>query len=219
MEIKKRRMTLKKIWTTLLTLTLSLTMAISVFAEYPEETIETEPVIEPGPGGGEVYGQPLTDLPGFQEYDGLSNTEILARLIYGEAEAEPWVGKTSVAYVVRNRVIKNLPEFGGSTYRGVMLKTFPDGSVAFAGLQNPRALKPNINSNEWRDSVNVAGTFLSYQNLIGGCLWFWRSDYYNSNSRSGGSLGQVYLGGKWQYVTEKWSFAIPGSNNVFFNIY
>lgn len=85
-----------------------------------------------------AMGDPLPNLPGLTEFDNIDTTDLLARLIYAESSTQSKTGKAGVAWVVSNRVDKNLSEFGGNTYKGVILKT-----NAFEGMTSINARQPN----------------------------------------------------------------------------
>lgn len=55
-------------------------------------------------------------------FETLTDTEILAKLIYGEAANEPIDGQIAVAWVVRHRVYQ--PRWWGRNWREVMLKPY-----------------------------------------------------------------------------------------------
>jgi len=54
------------------------------------------------------------------EFEKLSDKQLLSMLLYGEARGEPVEGQIAVANVVRNRVKK--PSWWGSTWQEVILK-------------------------------------------------------------------------------------------------
>ncbi|SEK43245.1 cell wall hydrolase [Paenibacillus sp. OK003] len=142
-----------------------------------------------------AMGDPLPNLPGLTEFDNLDTTDLLARLIYAEASTQSKTGKAGVAWVVSNRVDKNLSEFGGNTYKGVILKT-----NAFEGMTSSNARQPNTSSTAWSDSVEQALASSRLSNPIGTCLWFVTNTYFASKVIKSGT-------------TEYWNFG-AGNNKI-----
>ncbi|WP_006522808.1 cell wall hydrolase [Desulfoscipio gibsoniae] len=146
-----------------------------------------------------MAGACLPDKSGLSEFNGLDSVDLLARLIYSEAEGESLTGKRGVYWVVVNRKAKNSSEFGGNTVAGVVLK---DG--AFVGMTTSKARCPNTNSGEWSDSLSVAkngGT-----NPIRKCLWFNTNDLYNKRviKKADGYYYYTFDGGRtYKKVTDR----------------
>lgn len=129
------------------------------------------------------YGEPLNSS---NELQGRDSVDLLARMIYAETYDESYEGKQGVAHVAKNRKAKNLAEFGGSTYEGVLL--YP-GAFAMTG---DMALKPNTSSQQWQDSLEIASNMSSTHNPISSCLWFNRSDYYNTRIKKSENNTDLY---------------------------
>lgn len=123
----------------------------------------------------EVYGEPLADLPGLTEFNGRSSIDLIARLMYSEARGETQAGRAGVYYIVLNRMSKNLSEFGGNTYEGIILK-----QNQFAGMTSIHAREPDLTSSAWNNCLYLAHHFATEPNPIGSCLWFLTNSYYNS---------------------------------------
>ncbi|MFE6074703.1 cell wall hydrolase [Paenibacillus sp. NPDC057886] len=83
-----------------------------------------------------------------------------------------------VAWVMSNRVDKNLSEFGGNTYKGVILKT-----NAFEGMTSSNARQPNTSSTAWSDSIEQALASSRLSNPIGTCLWFVTNTYFGAGNK------------------------------------
>jgi|GEM_PF-667903 hypothetical protein len=138
------------------------------------------------------------------DFANLDGIDILARLINGEAAGESYTGKIGVAYVIKNRHFENLPEFGGSNEKNIMLH--PN---QFDGLKSKTlAYQPNINLQSWKDSLFIAQDYfyygLRYDNPIGNCLWFVGTNYYANHSyTSGGNEYYTGFGTGSSLVTEK----------------
>lgn len=155
------------------------------------------------------YGEPLPDESGLSEFEGRDSVDLLARMIYSEARGEAWVGKQGVAHVANNRKAKNLAEFGGNTFEGVLL--YPG---AFAGMTTLAAREPSLTSQAWTDSLYIAGNMATQYNPIGTCLWFVTNSYYEDNSRIyNGQEQYTFNGGStWKNVVEK---NVIGSHTFF----
>jgi hypothetical protein len=124
-----------------------------------------------------AYGQPLSDKAGLSEFNGLDGVDLLARMIYAEARGESLEGKRGCAHVANNRKKLNNKEFGGGTFAGVLLK-----SGAFAGMTTAEARKPDVTSQAWKDSLNIASNISSVDNPIGTCLFFVTNSLYAANT-------------------------------------
>lgn len=140
------------------------------------------------------YGDPLNSS---SELHGRNSIDLLARMIYGEAEGESEKGKRGCAFVAKNRKQRNSSEFGGSTWEGVLFK-------GFSGFTSSRALKPDINSQAWKDSLNIAQNLSSKTNPIGNCLFFNTNSLYARKTRtSNGKEQYTFNGNDYRNVTEK----------------
>lgn len=125
------------------------------------------------------YGEPLSSSSNLKGRDWI---DLLARMIYGEAENQTEEGKRGVAFIAYNRKQKNLSEFGGNTWEGVLLK-------GFDGIRSARALKPDTSSQAWKDSLDIAQNISSKTNPIGKCLWHNTKEAYNLHIRNAGGQG------------------------------
>lgn len=119
-----------------------------------------------------------SDQTGFSEFDGLTTVDLLARLIYSEAGGESMNGKKAIAKIVENRVAKNLTEFGGASYKGVILN--PVGG--FDGMRTSLARCPATSNQDWKDSLTAANDYSSVN--IGQTLWFNTTDLFTALSRN-----------------------------------
>ncbi|MEK4277679.1 cell wall hydrolase [Paenibacillus sp. FSL R7-0026] len=145
-----------------------------------------------------AMGDPLPNLPGLTEFDNIDTTDLLARLIYAESSTQSKTGKAGVAWVVSNRVDKNLSEFGGNTYKGVILKT-----NAFEGMTSINARQPNTSSTAWTDSVEQALASSRLSNPIGKCLWFVTNTYFASKVIKSGATEYWNFGAGNKKIIEK----------------
>lgn len=123
------------------------------------------------------YGSKVESLSEMREV--CSPIDCLARMIMGEAEGEPRLGKVGVAYVVKNRqTIGKKSEFGGPDYKSIVLQG--EGSQ-FNGIRSPKALNPKAyNLSAWNECLDVASNFIFESDPIGKCLWFNTTKLYNS---------------------------------------
>lgn len=123
------------------------------------------------------YGEPLANIGSdpwdLTEFIGRDSVDLLARMVYAEARGESVEGKRGCAHVAKNRKAKNLSEFGGNTYEGVLLKKYQ-----FEGMTTESARKPDLSSQAWQDSLNIAMNMSTTPNPIGNCLWFVTNSYY-----------------------------------------
>ncbi|OXS61426.1 cell wall hydrolase [Bacillus sp. V-88] len=133
------------------------------------------------PSKASAAGACLTDKTGLTEFNGLSNVDLLARLVYSEARGESYSGKKAITQLVINRQNKNLSEFGGSSLSGVVLKS-PGG---FVGMTTSSARCPSTSTQGWQDSLTAA----SYPgtDIIGYSLWFNTNSLFSQQSRIGSS--------------------------------
>ena len=122
-----------------------------------------------------VYGEKITA----SEMSGRTGLDLLARMIYVEAEGESEMGKRGVACVARNRKDHaSSSEFGGTTYKEVILH--PN---QFSTVGTSRFLAPDLNSTAWSDSLEIALNMDEVVNPISACLWFNTNSLYNNRSR------------------------------------
>lgn len=145
-----------------------------------------------------AYGDCLTDQSGLSEFNGRDSVDLLARVMYAEARNQEYVGRQGVCWVVKNRIAKNLPEFGGNTFAGVIL------SGDFKGMYDYAARCPNTTEYGWTSSLYIAQNHTTQYNPIGTCLWFNTNTYYNNHSRISGGVEQYNgFGTGWKNVVEK----------------
>lgn len=142
-----------------------------------------------------TYGEPLNST---SELQNLSDFDLLARVIYGEARGETLTGKRAVAYVVANRRNKNSSEFGGNTYKGVIL--YKNG---FSSMTGTAVLKPDTSSQAWADCVSTAVGLGTYDNPIGASLWFRTNSSYNAACKTENGIEKVLISGAYKTVTYK----------------
>ncbi|TKI56253.1 cell wall hydrolase [Brevibacillus antibioticus] len=121
-----------------------------------------------------AYGEPLKRK---SQLEDCSSTDLLARIIYAEAEGESEEGKRGVAFVIKNRKDRDSREFGGNTYKGVILK-----KSQFSAVDRDEMLQPDTSSRSWKDSLDIAKNMSKKDNPIGDCLWFnadwmWEDQY------------------------------------------
>ncbi len=155
------------------------------------------------------YGDCLTNQSGLSEFNGGDDVDLLARVMYAEARGEEYVGRQGVCWVVKNRMAKNLAEFGGSTFSGVILSGKFDGMYTYA------ARCPNTSEYGWTSSLYIAQNHATQYNPIGTCLWFNANDYYDDYSRIYNGVEQYNgFGTGWKNVVEK---VIVG-NHTFFRV-
>lgn len=163
------------------------------------------------PSNASAAGACLADKSGLTEFNGLSNVDLVARLVYAEARGESYSGKKAITQLVLNRQHKNLSEFGGNTAQGVVLKT-PGG---FVGMTTASARCPSTSTQGWTDSLAAASNPGS--TLIGDSLWFNTNTLFSQQSRinSSGYLEYKFPGtSTYKRVMEK---HVVG-NHTFFRI-
>lgn len=146
----------------------------------------------------EVYGEPLADLTGLTEFNGRSAIDLIARLMYSEARGETQSGKAGVHYVVLNRMSKNLTEFGGNTYEGVILKPYQ-----FSGMTTLSAREPDLTSSAWTNCLYLANHFATEPNPIGSCLWFLANAYFNNTVSNVNGVEYYNFGAGAKQIVEK----------------
>jgi hypothetical protein len=203
---------MKKLSAILLSLSISMTLVTPSFAktvDEPPSYIIVPPTHDPGEAGS--YGAPLPDLAGLSEFNDISDIDLLARLIYSEAEDQIYKGKAAVAHIVWNRVAIGRSEFGGSNWKSVMLHTDRDGNPDFLGLRRYEARNPNLSSTAWQDSLDIAMRLSSVENPIRKCLWFATIDTYNLNVKNG---MYSFPGGGTYSITD----AVQIDDHIFFTV-
>ena len=156
-----------------------------------------------------AWGDPISDLTGLTEFEPLDPVDVLARLIYSEARGESRTGKAGVAWVVSNRVDKNMTEFGGNTYKGVCLR-----SGAFSGMTTLSARQPDTSSSAWDDCVSEALASSRSPNPIGNCLWFSTNTSFNNNVINSGGNQYWNFGHGNKKIVEK----VVMGNHTFFRV-
>jgi hypothetical protein len=119
-------------------------------------------------------GDPVPQIDNRTEYQYLLPQDIIARVIYSEAQGESYQGKQAVHYVIVNRLLLDMGEFGHSTWE---ICTNPVNS--FDGMKTTAAHAPTTSSQAWQDSIYIAIT--NTTNPIGHCLWFNRNDVFKNN--------------------------------------
>lgn len=104
------------------------------------------------------FGRSISYSSGW--YSGLSDVELLSRLLYGENTYNT-ADQHAVAWVIINRKNKNSTTFGGNTYRGVATKSgaFEPITGGSDGTSNARV--PDTSSLRWSSAVWAACTLLS----------------------------------------------------------
>jgi len=109
-------------------------------------------------------GTPTTaPSTGYQPTKGVSvsnDVMLLARAVFAEAEAEPYIGKVAVAAVLLNRVSNpNFPQsISGVVYQGRALESVSNGRV---------------NNEPNQDSIRAAQDAFNGWDPTYGCLYFW----------------------------------------------
>lgn len=139
------------------------------------------------------YGEALNSS---DDLKGRDSVDLLARMIYAEAQGESFEGKCGVAFVAQNRKDhpKKAKEFGGTTWEAVLLS--PN--------QFSVALKPNTKSQAWADCLDIAQNLSDKTNPIGSCLWFNANDVYAKRSQTVNGVEQyAFSKGKYKDVVEK----------------
>lgn len=155
------------------------------------------------------YGAPLNSV---NDLKGRDSVDILARVIYDEAENQSWAGKQGVAAIVANRKKCTIGEFADkNTVEAVVLH-----KNQFAGIVNSssRLLKPNTSSQGWNDSLYIAMNSATQDNPIGKCLWFRSKTLYNSQVTYQNGVEYFNLGGGAKKVIEKYTIG----DHTFFNL-
>ncbi len=142
------------------------------------------------------YGDALSST---DDLKGRDSVNLLARMIYSEAGNQTEEGKHGCAFVAKNRKDKNLSEFGGNTWEGVLLK-----ANQFVGMTTDDALKPDTSSTAWKESLDIAKNLSSKTNPIHKCLWFNTNKLYGNQSKMEGNVEYYRFGsGSYNEVTDK----------------
>ena len=87
----------------------------------------------------------------------MTDLEILARTVFGEAEGESFAGKLAVAWSVQNRV--DAKSWYGATIAGVCHKPM-QYSCWNEGARRPRVLSVTLDEPAFRDSVAAAAAVI-----------------------------------------------------------
>lgn len=160
-----------------------------------------------------AYGEPLDNKGSgdwdFTEFEGRNSVDLLARMIYSESRGESEEGKRGCAFVAKNRKAKDSSEFGGDTYEGVLLKKYQ-----FSGMTTSSARKPDLTSDAWKASLDIAKNMSKKTNPIGKCLWFRTNKSYKDNTRTKDGKEEINFSGKYSEVVEK---KVIG-NHTFFRV-
>lgn len=156
-----------------------------------------------------AWGDPLSDLAGLNEFQPLDVVDVVARCIYSEARGESQEGKAGVAWIISNRVDKNLSEFGGNSYKDVVLKP-----GAFEGMTLLAARQPDNTSSVWDDCVSEALASTRSPNPIGKCLWFRPNSNYKNNVMTSGSTEYWNFGSGNRKIVEKYVIG----NHTFYRV-
>ena len=127
------------------------------------------------------YGKALSSS---DELKNLSNIDLLARMIYGEARGESLEGMRGVAHVAYNR--KDHSRFP-SSLSSVLL------NGGFDGLYSAEGLAPDTNSSSWKNSLDIAMKMQNLENPIGNLLWFNATKTFENNLKVNG--GKYKFGG------------------------
>ncbi|HIZ44267.1 MAG TPA: cell wall hydrolase [Firmicutes bacterium] len=128
------------------------------------EPAQTEPAEPEDPGNTEDPGNGNEDVSGGFDYSAYSDLELMAAMIYREANTEPWEGKVAVGNVIMNRLQSSrYPD----TMIGVLSQPYqftPWGSAGYI-----RALQNGVNSTCMQAAqAAMNGT----ENYIGNLLHF-----------------------------------------------
>lgn len=157
-------------------------------------------------------GEPVPYINGKDEYQYLSNTDLVARMIYSEASGESYSGKQGCFRVYANRLLIDVPEFGHTTFDIITNPT-----NGFDGMKNSLAHAPNRSSQAWIDSCNIAALGAGNSNPVGKSLWFNTTPLFKSRLNSAGKY--TFNGGiTYKTVTDKYEigkhtfFRIEGYN-------
>lgn len=134
----------------------------------------------------------------FNDLANLSEVDVVARCIYSEAAGESLTGKRGVAGVIRNRKNKNSSEFGGGTYKDVVLH-----SGAFSGMTGSMALCPNTTASAWTQCVEIAQTIDTVSNPVGNCLWFFTNELYATRVYTENGDKKIDFGAGGRVITDE----------------
>lgn len=139
------------------------------------------------------YGEPLENMGDkkdkwdFKEFEGRDSVDLLARMIYSEAEDQEYEGKQGVAHVAKNRKAYNNGKTYGKTYEEVLLKR-----GQFEGMTTSRARKPKLNSQAWEDALYIASNIGTEDNPIGNRRYF-----LPNKPKSSKAIDILQLGDHW----------------------
>ncbi|WP_042203378.1 RHS repeat protein [Paenibacillus camerounensis] len=124
-------------------------------------------------------------------YSGLSDVELLSRLIYAENTSNS-ADQNAVTWVLINRKLQNSSEFGGGTYRGVATKSgaFEPITGSSSGTTNARV--PNTSSSLWSNAVWNACVLLTTSST---------TDYADIITKPPGISNQLFFVGLSYFLT------------------
>lgn len=154
-----------------------------------------ERVIDDTTGGDSNLGQPVNN---FNDLANLSEIDVIARCIYSEAAGESLTGKYGVANVIRNRKNKNSSEFGGGTYKDVVLR--PN---AFSGMTGSMALRPDTTAPAWTQCVEIAQSIDTISNPVRNCLWFFTNGLYATRVYTENGVKKINFGAGGRAITDE----------------
>lgn len=156
-----------------------------------------------------AWGDPVSDLPGLSEFDSLDVVDVVTRCIYAEARGESQEGKAGVVWVISNRVDKNLSEFGGDSYKSVVLKP-----SQFEGMTQLAARQPDNTSTAWDNCLSETLAATRSPNPIGTCLWFVTNAYFTNHVINSGVTQYWNFGAGNKKIVEK----VVIGNHTFFRV-
>lgn len=129
------------------------------------------------------FGTPLSYSSSW--YSGLSDVELLTRLLYGENTSNT-ADQNAVAWVVINRKLANSSTFGGGTFRGVATKSGAFEPITGASSGTANARTPNTSSLLWSNATWNACTMVTTSST---------TDYNDFVSKPTGISTQLYFVG------------------------
>lgn len=153
-------------------------------------------------------GESVPYINGKDEYQYLSNTDLVARMIYSEANGESYKGKQGCFRVYANRLYIDKSEFGRTTFDIITNQT-----NGFDGMKTSLAHAPNTSSQAWIDSCNIAALGAGNSNPVGKSLWFNTNSLFKSRLNSAGKY--TFDGGRtYKIITEQHVIG----NHTFFSV-
>lgn len=176
----------------------------------PQKQASTGASVPPG------LGAPVSSR---EELEQLSEVDLLARTLYGEAAAQK-NGVEAVAWTIRNRV--DAGHYGGTYSGNVLAKNQYSGLTENEAdpTKNPASWTPDTNSDHWKHCAEVANDIINNggantTNPIGGAMYFRSHDWLTKNNRlqtlPGGQV-QLCSDGKWNLINNT---HIVGGNYFF----